>query len=207
MHHHPTPTHYIPSPFHTARMKLSHNGTVSYFFTQTPSRPCISQTHQPPTTTTSCTPPSHPYAPSSIAVPHGAHETEPQWHGFVFFTQTPSLPRISQTHQPPTTTTSCTPPSHPYAPSSTAVSHGVPKTEPKRLGFIFFTQTPSRALRFTNAPPHCHLLFIYTTPPHPRIPASPSTTIPNDTPEIGPCFGFFSPRPLPDLASHKRTTP
>ena len=52
--------------------------------------PHISQTHHSTTTTTLYAPPSHPYTPFSIAVSHGAPETEPQWLGFVFLAQTPS---------------------------------------------------------------------------------------------------------------------
>src|SRR5882762_834242 len=95
------------------------------FLTQPRSSPRVSQMHDPTTTTTSYAPPPHPYALSPIAVSHGTPETEPQRLSFGFSTQTHSSPRVSQTHNPTTATTSYTPPSHPYATSPIAVSHGV----------------------------------------------------------------------------------
>src|SRR5882762_7845806 len=86
----------------------------------------FSRTHDPVTTTTLYTPPSHPYATSPVAVSHGAPEIEPQWLSFGFSTQTCSSPRVLQTHDP-TTTTSYAPPPHPYALSPIAISHDVPE--------------------------------------------------------------------------------
>jgi hypothetical protein len=102
--------------------------------------------HDPAPTTTLRTPPPHPYPPSPITVSHGAPKTEPQWLSFRFWTQTPSPPHVSQTHDPATATTLYTPPPHPYPPSPIIVSHGTPETKPQRLNFGFWTQTCS--------PPH-----------------------------------------------------
>ncbi|KIM79392.1 hypothetical protein PILCRDRAFT_10512 [Piloderma croceum F 1598] len=115
------------------------------FLTQTRSPPRVSRTRDPTTTTTSHshTPPPYPYAPSCVAVSHGTPETEPRQLGFAVLAQIRSPPRVSQTRDPTTITTSHTQAHHPYAPSCTAISHGAPEAEPWRLGFTFLVQTRS----------------------------------------------------------------
>ncbi|KIM86296.1 hypothetical protein PILCRDRAFT_4807 [Piloderma croceum F 1598] len=130
-----TTTSYAPPP---------HPYATSPVATRSPPR--VSRTHNPAPTTTLYTPPPHPYPLSPVTVSHGVPETEPQRLGFRFWTQTPSLPCVSRTHNPATTTTSYTPPPHPYPLSPIIVSHGVPETEPQWLDFGFWTQTCS--------PPH-----------------------------------------------------
>ena len=111
------------------------------------------------------TPPlPHPYVPSSVAVSHGAPETEPQRLGFIYFAQTPSPPRISRRHHPTTTTTSYAPPCHPYTPSTIAVLHGASKSSHDGL-VSAFGPNPLHASRCVNTPPHHHHNIICTTTP------------------------------------------
>jgi hypothetical protein len=95
--------------------------------------------------------PQHPPPPSAALL---QPKTEPRWLGFGFFTQPPSPPRVLRPHDPTATAAaSYVPPCHPHAPSPTPVPHGVPKTEPRRLGFGIFTQTPLPSSCFATAPP------------------------------------------------------
>jgi hypothetical protein len=141
-----TPPHH---PYTPSRIAVSHGAPktepqwLSFgFLAQTRSPHRVLRTRDPTTTTTSHTPPPHPYAPSCIAISHGTPETKPQRLGFGFLAQTRSLPCVSQTHDPITTTTLYAPPPHPYALSPIAISHGTPETEPRRLVFFFSPQIP-----------------------------------------------------------------
>jgi len=103
--------------------------------------------HDPATTTTSYTPPSHPYTMSPVAVSHGVPETEPQQLGFGFSTQNRSSPCISQTTQRPPLPFHMArlKPSH-----SGSVSDFGPKFAPRHHHYLVYTTTPP----LRNVP-HC----------------------------------------------------
>ncbi|KIM71446.1 hypothetical protein PILCRDRAFT_17072 [Piloderma croceum F 1598] len=104
---------------------------------------------------------------SPVAISHSAPETEPQQLGFNFLTQTHSAPRVSRTHDPTTTTTSYTLPSHPYATSPVAVLHAQTPSPGSRLP----TQRPTTTTITSSAPPH-------------HLPPLLSILISDGTPEI-----------------------
>ncbi|KIM88291.1 hypothetical protein PILCRDRAFT_3307 [Piloderma croceum F 1598] len=125
------------------------------------------------TTTTHHT--TQPLSPLSRLAREGP-EIEPRRLSFGFLTQTPSLPRVSQTHDPTTTTTSYALSPHPYTPPPIAVPPSTRETEPRRLGFVFLAQTPS--------------------PPHVSRTHDPTTTITSYAPPIY-FYAWF-----PVIASH-----
>jgi hypothetical protein len=140
--------------------------------------------------------PRHPSPP--LATPFQP-ETEPRRLSFGFLTQSPSSPRVSQTHNPTTTTAWYVPPCHPHAPSPVAVPHGAPETEPKRLGFGFWPK------------PHPRLAFCERTAPHPPPPGTCHRATPKHHPPLpfhtacpkpsqNGLVSGFGPSPLP--ASH-----
>ena len=113
--------------------------------------------------------PRHPSSP--LATPLQL-ETEPPWLGFRFLTQSPSLPRVSQTHNPVTTTTWYMPLCHSHAPSSVAFPHGAPQIEPQLLGFGFRPSPPP------------HLTFCKHTAPHPPPPGMCHHATPTHCPPL-----------------------
>jgi hypothetical protein len=123
----------------------------------------------------------------------------------------PSPPCVSRTHNPTTAAAAADlyapPPPHPYATSSIAVSHGVPETEPRWLGFVFLAQTPPPASHFMNAPPHHHhhLVRITIPPLHTVLHRRFARRTRNRATMAS--FRVFSSDPIPRLAFHKRTTP
>src|ERR1700676_5292991 len=131
-HLYPTPTYCPPSPFHTAHPKPSHNGSVSYIWLKPHPRLAFHEGTTPPPPPPPCTyhhpTPMHcPQSPFHMPRPKPSHD------GSVlsFWLKPHPPPCVSQKHHPTTTTTtSYAPPPRPYALSSIAVSHAVPKTEP-----------------------------------------------------------------------------
>ena len=77
-----------------------------------------------------------------------------------------SLPPVSRTRDPTTTTTSYRPPPHPYAISSVAVSYGTTETEPQRLSFGLLSKTHSVARVLRTHDPTATTTS-YAPPPHP----------------------------------------
>jgi hypothetical protein len=141
-----TTTSYRPPPhcYAMSPVAISHSATKTEpqrlgfrLGTKSRSLPPVPRTHDPATSTTSYRPPPHPYATSPVAVPHGTPETEPQQLSFGFWPQTHSLPRISRTHNPTTTTTSSAPLHHLPSLFFTSISIGMPAIELQWLGFRF----------------------------------------------------------------------
>jgi hypothetical protein len=132
--HRPTPKHYPPSPFHTARPKPSHNGSVSSFGpTTSPTPRCVSAQPPPlpsPHTHHRATPTQHP------PFPFHAARLKPS-HGGLVSGFSPKPPRVSQPHNPAAAAARYMPLRHPHVPCTAAVSYGAPATEPQQLGFGF----------------------------------------------------------------------
>ncbi|KIM71035.1 hypothetical protein PILCRDRAFT_17462 [Piloderma croceum F 1598] len=168
----------------------------------------VSRTHHPTTTTTSDAPRCHPYAPSPVAVSHGAPATEPRQLGCGFFWLNSSLAPVSRAHGPTTTTISYEPPHHHYAPSPVAVSHGAPQIEPQRLGFGCWPKTPCLA-PVSRAHSPTAAATSYTPPHHPSAPFPFANSY--GAPEIEPRrlgFGFLpqTPPPASRLQTQRPTT-
>jgi hypothetical protein len=94
---------------------------------------------------------------------------------------------LTRTHQVPTS-------------PHTAILHGVPKTEPRTLGFGFLPQTRPPASRWRSRSPPTTSMSL-TRAHHP--PSSPQTAISHGTPETESrtlSFGFLAQPPPPGLA-------
>jgi hypothetical protein len=137
-HHPTTPMHHSPSPFHTAHLKPSHNGSVSIFFDSGP---------LPTSRFVSARPHHHHHIvrttpPPLCTIPHCRFTRRTLNRAatarFWVLAWTPSLPCVSWAHGPTTTATSSTPPlcTIPFA-----VSCGAPKIEPQWLSFGFLPFT------------------------------------------------------------------
>ena len=119
---------------------------------------------------------------------------------------TRSLPPVSRTRDPTTTTTLYRPPPHPYATSSVAVSIGATETEPQWLGFGLLTK-PTPCLPFCERmtpPPPLPCTDHHPTPTHcPPLPFHMACQKPSPSSSVSD----FGPKPTPRLAFRKRTTP
>jgi hypothetical protein len=135
-------------------------------------------------------------------------ETEPQRLSFGVLTQTHPPPRGARTHDPTTTITSYVPPPHLYSPSPVPASHGMPETEPQRLGFGVLTQThPLPRVARMHDP--TTTITSYAQPPHPYAPPPPLLPLrtARPKPSHSGSVSVFHPNPSPLLVFRDRTTP
>src|SRR5882762_2283691 len=169
MHHHPTPMHCPPSPFHTVRLKPSHSGSVSDFQPKPAPRlafrkrttppPPLPRTHHHPTPTQR---PPLPFHTARLKPSHSGSVSDfgPKFTPRLAFhkhaTPPPPLPRIH--HHPPLRN----------IPRCCFTWHT--QNRATAAWFRIFDPNPLPALRFANAQPHHHHHHPPTAPPPPTAP-------------------------------------